>query len=388
MKDKIVFWGTDEKENDILVTLRLRATDNKVDIWSFPKEGLTDEFVDKMFKDWDDIEVENFPASAVYIEHDMSEPSLLPNTIRAKNTDIVNRAEKEWYVKVLSAKLSSNLEAEIGQLWAQVEGLNEFDKELWATSKAYWDKVNQHFTSRDLAREHAMHLRDKINACFDKLKSFRGTSNEDWTANVNATVEKYTAKIEEITQQIDKSKSLAGLFDQLRQIQEELKDVQLNKEGRIKLRAMLNEAFENIRGERKTSRNSRLEQRVAGLENALKRMEDTVEKDKESLNFQQSRIENTSGKLEAQLREAKISMIKSRLDSKLVKLEDMKKTLADLKVKLESGNFTEEDLKPTASELDNNENNRSSGNTIGDILEEKLSSFKTPISAASEETQA
>ena len=120
MKDKIVFWGTNDKNQNVLVTLRLRAADNKVDIWMFDKTKITPEFADKMFEDWDSIDVDTLPEPYEYMEHDMSSPSILPDTILANNTEMINRAEKEWYVKILATKLSMKLQEEVVQLVEQV----------------------------------------------------------------------------------------------------------------------------------------------------------------------------------------------------------------------------------------------------------------------------
>lgn len=397
MKDKIVFWGTDENEKDILVTLRLRAADNKVDIWTFAKDSVPDEFAEKMFKDWDDINTNEFPAEHQYIEHDLSEPSLLPQNIKAKNTEIVNRAEKEWYVKVLSSKLSQKLEEEIDQLAEQAKALTEYDKDLWASAKSYWDKVTQHLQDRDLTREHTATLRDKINACFESLKSLRGISNETFEADSKANLEKYTTQLTSLDERVALGKNLNSIFDELKQMQEELKEATLTREGRKTLRDRLNEAFENIRNQRKDSRSRRLESRIKGLKAAIDRMEVSLTRDEEALTLEQSRIETTTGKLEAQLRDAKIQMVQARLDSKKDKLKDMKTTYTDLEERLKSGDFTgfdeskldeimggsnyNNDNRPNYNRNNNSNNNASqntsSGNTLGDLLGAKLSQLKT-----------
>lgn len=59
MKDKIGFWGADQKDNDILVAL-LRANDNRVDLWAFPKDKHNEAFFDKMFQNWNDLNPDEF----------------------------------------------------------------------------------------------------------------------------------------------------------------------------------------------------------------------------------------------------------------------------------------------------------------------------------------
>ena len=141
MKDKVAFWGTNENDEEVLIALRLRPTDSKVDMYLFPKEAHDEKFFESVFQNWDDIDPDKFEQPFTHMERDMSEPSLLPDDIRTKSTDIVSRAEREWTVRVLSLKLAQKLEAEIGELEAQVGEMTDYDPELWNLSKTYWDKA-------------------------------------------------------------------------------------------------------------------------------------------------------------------------------------------------------------------------------------------------------
>ncbi|MEZ4887452.1 MAG: hypothetical protein R3E32_22155 [Chitinophagales bacterium] len=331
MKDKIVFWGTNEKNQNVLVTLRLRAADNKVDIWMFEKSTVSQEFVDKMFEDWDNIEVDTLPEPYEYLEHDMSSPSILPDTILANNTEMINRAEKEWYVKILASKLAMKLEEEVVQLVKQVGGMEKYDKDVWTLAKDYWDKINQHFQSRDLSREQTASLRDMINTAFDKLKKLRKNSNEEFEQKAKENAELILKKINTIADQVADSRNLNGLFDTLKQMQSDLKKQRFTQELSNVIRDKMNETFQQVKEARRNHRNSRLTNRIKGLESAIYRMEKSARRDEEDLAFQNRRVQASEGKLEKQLREAKIVMIQERLNSKSVKLDDMHKTLKELK---------------------------------------------------------
>ena len=115
MKNTIVFWATNENEQEILAVLRLREHDNKVDFWTFDKAVLEEAFIEKMFKDWDVLTDADFALANTHEERKMSDGNLLPDEIRTKETDLVSRAEKEWFVKVLSLKLMQQLTLEIDQ---------------------------------------------------------------------------------------------------------------------------------------------------------------------------------------------------------------------------------------------------------------------------------
>ncbi len=334
MKDKIVFWGMNHKNQNVLVTLRLRAADNKVDIWMFEKSTLSQEFIDKMFEDWANIDVDTLPEPYEYLEHDMSSPSILPDTILANNTEMINRAEKEWYVKILATKLAMKLQEEITQLVEQVRNMTKYDKDIWALSKEYWDKINQHYQSKDLTKDQTASLRDMINQAFDKLKKLRRHSNEEFEQKAKENADAIIKRANIIIAQVADSRNLNGLFDTLKQMQIDIRKERLTQDLRNVVANKMNEAFQIVKDARRNHRNNRMNNRIRGLDGAIARMEKSVRRDEDDFAFQNRRIQASEGKLEKQLREAKIVMIQERLTSKGAKLKDMYKTMKELKDKI------------------------------------------------------
>ena len=336
MKDRIAFWGTDDLEKDILVTVRLRAEDNRVDIWTFPKETLDQQFVENIFQDLKSVDFDKLPQPHTHIEQDMSQPSLLPDNIKARNTDVINRAEKEWYVRVLSTKLLAKLSAEVEELTTQVKTLTDFDKEAWNVTQKFWEKVNGHYESRDLDREHAGALRDKLNVSFAHLKSLRKVESKQFQEEAKEVAEKIRHELEQFAQAIaSKRSNLGDIFESLKKLQENFNVAKLSREIRNELREKINETFEAVKQARKTANNNRFQGRIDGLKKVVANMEKLIREDEKELQFQQNRISQSGGQLEIQLREAKILLVKSRLESKQEKLKDMQNTLDELSKRAE-----------------------------------------------------
>ena len=106
MRRKLVLWGSNAKDEKMLVALELLEKENVVHIYTFPESIATQELDDNLSKKWkDDIEVE-FPAGYTKIERKLSvSDSLLPDDIKVERPDLITRAQAEWHFVVLSSKL-------------------------------------------------------------------------------------------------------------------------------------------------------------------------------------------------------------------------------------------------------------------------------------------
>ena len=62
MRSRIVVWGTNSKDEKVLLAIALNADDNKIDIWSIPEKEITEEFYNLMMSEWregKDLEIPN-----------------------------------------------------------------------------------------------------------------------------------------------------------------------------------------------------------------------------------------------------------------------------------------------------------------------------------------
>jgi|GEM_PF-1569900 len=358
MKKQIVLWGKSEDEKDILITLRLRVADKKIDLWAFNKEDLDEEFVEQMFQDWQEIDTSKFPENHFYLEREVSSSELLPENFKTTQTDLVIRAEKEWYFQVLAYQMYEQLKADIAAFGQQVVGLSDFSQDVWDEAKAYSEKIKQHAIERTLLRSQVTELRKTLDTSFTKLKSLLSTGSVEFEKEAQENFEAVKAKLNEFKQKLEGNPNMKELFEQLKAYQTKVKDVKLKTAQRKDVWKLMNDTFNLLKAKRKHSAANRIESRMAGLKKAIDRMSGSIKRDEKDLAFQKKRMENTGSKLEVQLREAKVQMLKTTIDSKSVKLDDMNKTyeglekdLADLKKRLKA----EEEKAKASAEL-NNEN--------------------------------
>jgi len=333
MKNNIVFWGADEMDRRILVAARLRAKDNKVDFWTFPEKQVNAAFAEKMFGDWEELNPAEFPDGYTFMERDISSSELLPEIIKTDNTELVMRAEKEWFVKVLVQRLYEMLEAEVNALHEQIMSLKEYDKTLWDSCKTYWDKIMQHNQERNITKDQAIELRSKVNAGFEKLKSLLDNNNRAFEEEAQSNFFQLNKRLESIKAELENNPgSSRNAFNQLRQIQQEAKNLRLSRLNRNDLFQLINDLFEASKNISRSGMNEKINHRIAGLEEAIQKMHKSLDFDLKDVEYINKRTNSSSvSQLEFKLSKAKLDMLQHKIDSKKAKLEEMNKLMQELK---------------------------------------------------------
>ena len=147
---------------------------------------------------------------------------------------------------------------------------------------------------------------------------------------------------------------LQPLFDDLKEMQRKFREAKLTKDHRTKIWDRLDNAFKVIKEKRFGTSSSpagatgapgtgddrspgeRLSRRYEGLMSAIDKMEKSIKRDEDDLDFQKRKVASTDGQLEAQIRQAKILMIEERIRSKREKLGEMTQTREELDRRVES----------------------------------------------------
>ncbi len=343
MKDKIVLWGQNEKDEKILVAIELIEKENMVKIHQFPAAAVTEEFHKTLMGDWKKGVEVPFPEEVVTLDRPLSvTDGLLPESIRVDRTDLISRAKAEWHFVVLSSKLYELYSSELSDIKEKVDNMQEYSGAVWEEMKGFWSKVQQQVYDKNLFREHANTLRKGSDEVFNSLKSMRKTLDNQFKTESKKSVEFFKEHLTEINSKIDGGKSLQPLFEELKKLQGKFKDMKFTRDDRNKVWNNIDVAFKKLK-EKKYGKAgapsasdavSRLKNRYDGLMKAIDRMKNSIDRDLRDKNGQNNRGERAMGQLEAQLMQARVAMIDERISSKQVKMKDMLSTKAELEKRI------------------------------------------------------
>ncbi len=345
MKTKLVLWGTTAQDERVLVGLELLPKENLVKAYVFPEEIATEEFSQKMLDEWRDGKPVEFPEGYSMEEKELSlSETILPEGIKPERDDIIHRAQTEWHFVVLSSKLHESYLSELSEIKDRISRLSRFDSGIWEELKGFWAKVQNQVRDKNLFREHGDMLRDFTNELFTDLKSLRNKLDEEFEQLSKENFERFQNAFSEIERKLSSGGRLQPLFDELKELQRKFREARFTKEHRNRVWDTLDALFKTVKEKKfggsspsdDRSPSDRLSRRFEGLLSAIEKMERSIKRDADDLDFQKRKVEVSDGQLEAQIRQAKILMIEERIRSKQDKLNEMLSTKTDLEKRMAS----------------------------------------------------
>ncbi len=346
MRNRIAVWGRDAQEKRVLITIELQVTDNIVRIETFPEKVVTDEVYTAFMDKWRKGEAAEFPEPDRVIARELSvTESLLPDDLKAEQTDMIVRAQTEWHFNVLSEKLAQSYRSELAEMEDRIERAGAYSSDHWNQAKNFWQKVQGQLQDKTLMREQGNELRKRSDAIFAQLKELRQAVNAQYEEESAKQKAKFSLLLEDAEKRISEGTHLNKVFQEMRELQRKFHGIKFTKSDRDEVYERIDAAFKAVKELRGQGGRSdapaasaavgRNESRYQGLLKAMERMQKSIGRDEEDLKFERRRIERTDGQLEAQIRQAKILMIESRVKSKNEKLEDMVKTKTMLEGRIE-----------------------------------------------------
>ncbi len=358
MKTRLVLWSKNDAGERYLLALALDENKGDIDVWKLPEGVVTEELEEQLIDQWRKGEEVNFPGGYSPLKTKVSvTESILPEGLKAateEEENLLKRVQAEWNYLMLSNKVYQAYRSELETLKEQIASLSDYSNEMWERLRSFWGKVQQQVRERTLFKDHADEIRQGTDELFAKMKELRTQWHEAFKKTSKENYEKLLEELAEIEKKIEGNAKFKKLFEELKALQRKVKETEFTKGHRRRIWEKIDKAFKAARRRHfgdeaeEITPLQRLEKRYAGLIAAIERMERSVERERNDLEFQERRISQADNQLEAELRRAKVNMIKERLHSKEEKLKDMLKTKIELEQKREKLIAREEERKRRA----------------------------------------
>ena len=342
MRTRLVFWGKTTQDEQVLLAFKLNEQESNVDVYIFPKSSVTPEFEKELLSRWRKGREVTFPEPNEQLKMPLSiTDSLIPEGYIIDRDDLLKRAQTEWQFIVLSSRLYHSYLAELQDLKDRFAKITQFDRDLYEELKVFWNKVHAQAREKNLFRDHADKIRKQTDMLFAELKKMREVLDKEFRAMSETHLASFQEKLVEVEKNIEENLNFNGIFQELKEIQRSFKKTRFTREHRDQLWPKIDGLFKKIKekkygpGATRKHFGSSLERRYAGLKEAIIKMERSIKRDREDLQFESQKLSEDDGSLESQLREAKVKMISDRVTSKEEKLKEMKNTQQELQIRLE-----------------------------------------------------
>lgn len=338
-KERFAIWATNEKDERILVALKLDTTQFKVHLYSFGEKDITNEFSEKILNQWVNGEEVEFPESTVSKELDLSDDSLLPENIKVEGkTGAIRQLQNEWSYQLLTAKLWESFNLELDEIKTKAREISEYSQDLFDQCKSYWERALEYRKEKDLNQDRLDFIKEEINNVFDHLKFLRQNAAKERDELAEKLKTEINTALEAISKKLETSNvHFKTLIEELKGLQAQLKDANVRRDIKNNLYDEVQKYFEMVKEKRDkvlgggTAGTAHKNKRLEGLQGAMEKIQKSLDMDKRDLEYNMKRLENSGvSKLEMQLREAKLKMIKDRVMSKEEKIKDIQKTYAQV----------------------------------------------------------
>lgn len=343
MRDRFITWGTLDGERR-LMTFELDVDDAEIIRRVLPGAASSEELRQTVINAWMQRTTMPFPEGTTAERVAFASfGSIVPDGAEVEDKVRVASAEREWPFDLISAQLKRQFLGEIEEFGERVDALEAFDEGVYERLKAISNKIVGELKNETLRRHDYGKLQVVTDELFGKMKRLRQGARKKRDAESKSVKKDFMAELAAAQTRLEEKQPLRKLFNDLRAIQDRIKKAPMSGSDRGALRKRVDELFKAVKSEMDASgetvsalsqKRAHLENRLKGLEGAVKRMRHSVERDNKDMFFEGRRRERANNQLAEQLANLKLTSIGDRAKSKASRLDDMLKTQAELEKKL------------------------------------------------------
>jgi hypothetical protein len=336
MNTRLVLWGEISTDRTALIAINLDEATAKIHIYAFPKENVTKEVQDKLFFEWKNGGEYEFPEFAIHWEVDANNDTILPENVKVDRPEIVLQSQHKWSKKLMSSKINQLLEDETKLLEEKASSIAEYDQSLWDKTKAQWEKIASYQKKNEITWEQTTVLKEKINNVFDALKAVKRINNENDDQANSVFVKHITKRIDELQSKLIYTDQWKFIFDELKKIQNELKEANIKWNHKRNLYDSVNAIYDDLKKYRSTEIITKTQSRISQLKNILSGLLDSIERENDSFKMQVEKMQHyTRGKIAENEIKNRFNYILERIGEKKKKADGIKQTIEQLKAEIE-----------------------------------------------------
>jgi hypothetical protein len=347
MQNRFVVSGNIQDNKEAILAYELVEAEFKINLYVIDKLALGKENLAFLKDNWVKGETFTFGEETTLINPDINEDSILPAHIKSEQVGEIRHFQNEWAVQLLTNKLWEVYLNKLSDLKKLSEKLTHYSKDLFEETKGFWEQVLENKRERNISQQRLDEIKADVNEIFEKLKTFRKEESEEFEKASRTALESATQQLDALKKKIGENANFKTLADEVKQIQYNLRSTRFSKSHETAIRKAFDDTFHLINETRKSYFGNRNESRIAGLQEVLKKMEGGLNRDQSDLEYFTKKAESPKIlSLELQLLKVRIRQIKERIDSKQLKVDDIKKTLEGL-MKKANGNDNNENTSPS-----------------------------------------
>jgi hypothetical protein len=336
MNTRLVLWGEIGTDRKALIAIHLDEKTAKIHTYAFPKEEVTKEIQDTLFVEWKNGGEYTFPENAIHWEVDANSDSILPLEVKVERLDVVLQSQHKWSKKLMSSKINQLLSDEVKLLEEKASVVAEYDQSLWDKAKAQWEKIASYQKKNEISWEQTTVLKDKINSVFEALKAVKRINNENEDHANAVLIKSYYKRIEDLQAKLIYNDQWKFIFDELKKIQSELKEINIRWNHKRNIYNQVNAIFDDLRKYRLTEVLTKTNSRIAQLTKIMQGLKDSVARDIESYNMQVEKMQHyTRGKLSVDELKNRFGYILDKTKEKEDKIKGIEQTITQLKKDIE-----------------------------------------------------
>ncbi len=279
---------------------------------------------------WVKKEVE-LPEVLETFQRTIADENLLTEEIKVVNVGKVRDIEIEWADNIMQTRMIQGFDGDLLLIKDRVAVLEDYSQDVFDECVNFWERIIA------FKKENATFPNAKVDAykfdldiLFEALKALRKDHNKELKEKSQEVKKDLELKLEILNEKLETKPNYKFTIERLKDIRKELNKSGLRQQHYTDIDTKINALFEKMGSAKDKVVHAKIDKRVSDLQGIVEKMQKSIDWEKRMMAKEERNKDNASMAFQVKLLDAKIEMMKTRLEEKEVKLADVTKTLNSL----------------------------------------------------------